>query len=900
MTSVRPDRVSSVSTIFVFLVVALLAVSSAAAVCGDGVLDPSEDCDDGSSQNGGTNSCCTAACTLSGKSPDVIVGDLPDTTNWGAVGGIQAYSIGTTSCNLGSCWLNWIASSPNKPIIGQNMYRLKNGRFEQIGQSWLKHAFTALQGSVCSASCVASPSNHLGVNCSDPYSSGLNGGQGRLGPKSDVNPNTGVYLYPDARITTTGDVIFKHLQVHITDLDPAQNAGAAYFVEGQYVTLDDAAAKNNTNNASYRPVTVGGAPNYNLSLTSTTARGKMAIQAWKATDPSVTETFVGASEGLFVVSAKATSLGGGIYHYEYAVENLTNHRAGQSFSVPFPAGTVITTPGFHDVDYHSGEPFDGTDWTATVGATSVTWATTTYDVNPNANALRWGTLYNFRFDANLAPGFATTTIGLFKPGTPSGATFTTVAPNACFGAANGTPCTDGNGCTLTDTCQSGTCQGATPVVCNALDACHTSGTCNPDTGICSNPTAANGTTCNDGNGCTQTDACQAGVCLGSNPVVCVPSDACHSAGTCGPATGVCSNPAKPNGTACSDGNGCTQTDTCQSGLCTGGNPKVCASLDSCHTAGTCTPATGVCSNPVKPDGSACTDGNVCTQTDTCLSGTCAGANPVVCAASDACHAAGTCAPATGACSNPTAPNGTVCTDGNACTQTDTCLSGTCAGANPVVCTASDVCHVAGACAPATGVCSNPEAPDGTACTDGDGCTQTDACLAGACVGGGPVVCTPSDGCHEAGTCAPATGVCSNPTAPDGIACSDANVCTTNDACLGGVCVGQGPASPAEVDEGVLVSQLDGVTTITWNTASGSTWSDVLRGLVGALPVGPGGGDEVCLLGGTAATTATDPDTPNPDEGFWYLIQGGNDCGKGPFGFEVDGGVQTPRVSATCP
>ena len=792
MTLVRSFRVISVSTIFIFLVAALLAVSpAAAAVCGNGTVEAGEDCDDGSTNNGGTNSCCTAACTFSGKSPDVIVGDLVGTTNYGAVGGIRGYAVGTTSCNLGSCWLNWIASSANKPIIGQNMYRLKNGRFEQIGQSWLKHAFTALQQNVCSSSCVPAGSGaHLGVNCSDPYSSGLNGTQTSLGPKADVNPNTGGYLYPDPRINTSGDAIFKRLQVHETDVDPAQNAGALYFVEGQYVTLDDATAKNNTNNASYRPVTIGAASPFNLTLTGSTVRAKMAIQAWKATDSAVTETPVGADEGLFVVSAKATNLGGGIYHYEYAIENLTNNRGAQSFSVPIPAGTVVTNAGFHDVDYHSGEPFDGTDWPATVGATSVSWATTPYNVNVNANALRWGTLYNFRFDANVAPAFAAATIGLFKPGLSSGPTVTTVAPNPCFGAVNGTSCSDGNGCTLNDSCQSGVCQGATPVVCNAPDACHTAGTCSPDTGFCSNPTAPNGTACSDGNGCTQTDTCQAGACTGTNPVVCVVTDACHNAGTCSSATGVCSNPAKPNGTACSDGSACTQSDTCQSGLCTGGTPKVCASLDSCHTAGTCNPPTGQCSNPVKPDGSVCSDGN--------------------------------------------------------------------------------------------------------------GCTQSDTCVSGACAGGNPVVCTPSDGCHEAGTCAVETGVCSNPAVTDGVLCSDANVCTTNDSCQSGICVGQGTASPAEVDEGVLVSQLGGLTTITWNTASGSTWSDVLRGLVGALPVGPGGGDEVCLLGGTAGTVATDPDVPNPDEGFWYLIQGGNDCGKGPFGFQLQGGVSTPRVSATCP
>ena len=80
-------------------------------------------------------------------------------------------------------------------------------------------------------------------------------------------------------------------------------------------------------------------------------------------------------------------------------------------------------------------------------------------------------------------------------------------------------------------------------------------------------------------------------------------------------------------------------------------------------------------------------------------------------------------------------------------------------------------------------------PDGTPCDDGSACTQTDTCQAGVCVGSNPVVCTASDQCHVAGTCDPATGLCSNPAAPDGTACNDANACTLGDACRGGVCAG---------------------------------------------------------------------------------------------------------------
>ena len=225
-----------------------------------------------------------------------------------------------------------------------------------------------------------------------------------------------------------------------------------------------------------------------------------------------------------------------------------------------------------------------------------------------------------------------------------------------FGCGSNADCNDNNACT-TDACVSAAC-----VFTNA----------------------ANGTACNDNNACTQTSTCQAGACTGANPVVCTPSDACHVAGVCNPMTGVCSNPTAPNGTACTDGNACTQTDTCQTGMCTGGNPVVCTPSDQCHVAGTCNPALGICSNPNAPNGTPCTDGNACTQADTCQTGMCTGGNPVVCMASDQCHVVGMCNPMSGVCTTPNAPNGTPCNDGSACTTADACQGGTCTGGASIV------------------------------------------------------------------------------------------------------------------------------------------------------------------------------------------------------------------------
>ena len=52
------------------------------------------------------------------------------------------------------------------------------------------------------------------------------------------------------------------------------------------------------------------------------------------------------------------------------------------------------------------------------------WSTATFAANPNANALRWATLYNFWFDADAPPTSAVHSLELFKPGSPTSLTFT--------------------------------------------------------------------------------------------------------------------------------------------------------------------------------------------------------------------------------------------------------------------------------------------------------------------------------------------------------------------------------------------------------------------------------------------------------------------------------------------
>jgi hypothetical protein len=235
---------------------------------------------------------------------------------------------------------------------------------------------------------------------------------------------------------------------------------------------------------------------------------------------------------------------------------------------------------------------------------------------------------------------------------------------------------------------------------------------------------------------------------------------------------------------CNDGSLCTTGDKCLGGLCVG-TPTTCAALDQCHDVGSCVPSTGICSNPLKADGSTCVDGNGCTQTDTCVAGTCTGASPVVCSAQDQCHVVGTCAPSTGLCSNPAKADGASCdADASLCTPADSCQLGVCQPdtAHAVVCPAPAACHTLGVCVASTGHCTNPVAAAGSSCSDSNACTDPDTCDAsGSCVGGSAVVCNASDACHIANQCNVLTG-CAGQTA---VSCDWGQVCSVpqNGACV---------------------------------------------------------------------------------------------------------------------
>lgn len=376
-----------------------------------------------------------AICTDPRPGPDVVVFELMTPGNYVTgtpVAGKRAYALGTKSLNEGNKDLKWFANVNEHPVIGQNLYRLKTdaarpgGRFEQIGMSWLKHGFTALTNTDAGCSCTFEPGHtggiYLGQGCTDPYTAGLNADRNRLGPRYQVNAATGFYNYPFDNSGTVDDEADRRLQVADADMDPAQNPGARYFGEGQYVTPDDAAAGNAFNNASFREMVVTNATTRSLGYAgsgpfTTTQVELPALAAWPLIDSSVVMEVADLfADGRLHLAAKVHDYGTGLWRYEYAIHNLNSHRSVQRVEIAVPPGSALSNAGFHDVDYHSGEPYTNADWTIDADAPNghVAWFGETEAANANANALRWGTTYNFWFDSDQAPGPGLVALTLFR------------------------------------------------------------------------------------------------------------------------------------------------------------------------------------------------------------------------------------------------------------------------------------------------------------------------------------------------------------------------------------------------------------------------------------------------------------------------------------------------------
>jgi len=382
---------------------------------------------------------------------DVSLADVSTFTQVGRTGtypdGRVAFAANTVSCNSGNIKVPWFAAmDANHPFIELNLYRVNAaGTFEQIGVSWVKHGFYAADapGFGC-GSCQPNPfDDYLQIGCTDTYAVGNNSDRAWLGPRSEVNALTGVWnpcgsffdlgyngTNPDClrSYDGRGEAPTNHL-LDVADGDLGV-AGARYFYEGYYVVKDDQKVYNNV---GWREATFS----YNSGTGKwgagnvTTRKFGPAVMSWGDMQNMSTNR----DEGDAIVACRQVDLGGGRWRYEYVVYNHNLPRDIQSFSVPICGSADVSNISFHqpieDEDIYSTD-----DWRATVTGSSITWATDPYNVNPEANPIRFGTCYTFAFECAQAPGLSTAAMNLYEPGTLAAVNASIFGPD-CAGSQSG-------------------------------------------------------------------------------------------------------------------------------------------------------------------------------------------------------------------------------------------------------------------------------------------------------------------------------------------------------------------------------------------------------------------------------------------------------------------------------
>ena len=461
----------------------------------------------------------------------------------------------------------------------------------------------------------------------------------------------------------------------------------------------------------------------------------------------------------------------------------------------------------------------------------------------------------------------------------SGACEGTAVDCACATDADCGPYDDADLCNGTLRCDAGECRvdPQTVIRCeHAWDSPCVRHECQPFSGVCKPVKAADGAACSDGNPCTVDDTCQQGACeageyacpsctadaecapfddvdlcnglvrclegrcqVGQGTVVTCPTTvdtACRKT-LCQPDSGACVAVVRDDGTACSDASLCSLGDKCQGGQCIGSKTRACDDGDACTTDG-CDSLAGCV---FAASAGSCDDGDPCTLADSCSGGACVG-TPVACDDGNPCTA-DTC-DASGACVH--APADLPCDDGNPCTLSDGCVDGACVpGDNACPCAADadceafddqdrcngllecaeggcaprpgsivtcppatgDPCRVS-ACDPLSGACGLQRLDDGSPCSDGDACSTGDACVAGVCVPGATTACGDGDPCTTDG-CDPVNGCVHVPVSGcQGCAadadCLDADPCTV-DTCVAIACqhapAASGPCSDGDACTG---------------------------------------------------------------------------------------------------
>ncbi len=304
-----------------------------------------------------------------------------------------------------------------------NLYRLKNGQFEQIGVSGLKHAFFSIN-----VNCPCPGGNIVWVGCEDIYSISSNDLDRYLAPRSEVIPASAQWGRCGSLFDADCDGVHEpsgrsegpfenRMLVDESDLlDP----DARYFIEAWYVVRDDI---DRFNTMGWREID----PQWNGSIWLFPTLGEFnqgpAIDAWiAATDGTaqIDRATLETPDGAITIVVRAAEQGNA-WQYDYFVMNHDFMRAETAGSEPdlvllSNIGLAAFEVEHLDPDAALSTSFaradrkGGGDWTATIDPERIRWS------DSGDAPLDWGRGFRFSVVSDAAPGPAATR---FFPGDAS-------------------------------------------------------------------------------------------------------------------------------------------------------------------------------------------------------------------------------------------------------------------------------------------------------------------------------------------------------------------------------------------------------------------------------------------------------------------------------------------------
>ena len=376
---------------------------------------------------------CDPGGGTGGTGVDLIVSDIPTTASTDAVNGIYGFSYAVQICNIGTDPAPYETTGADHPLLFQSFYRLHDGRLDMVGASWLRPLLLPAAQDGCGCGCVPAGFSSLGAGCSDVTSAAVNGSPSQLiAPSELIDASQGLTVFPSMFNPPVADATSRKVRVPAIEIDPFLNLGADYYTEVMVISPSDALDGNPQNSASVRQVVVSLGSGFVLQPAGPTGVQQTMLDRWAALDATVTVTEISdGAGGTFQLASRVADLGGGQWRYDYALLNRNSARGAESFTVTTGAA-ALSQLHFNDVDSHSGDVFDSTDWTSSSVSGLQTWSTDSAAVNPLANALRAGRMTSFGFVADLPPVSGTATVEFFEGSGANSTGVTVLAPATGF------------------------------------------------------------------------------------------------------------------------------------------------------------------------------------------------------------------------------------------------------------------------------------------------------------------------------------------------------------------------------------------------------------------------------------------------------------------------------------